>query len=321
MDYPGVFKRSGRLLRQHKLLWVVGLLLMIGSLPTMIGGHLYLQAFLTLPSRIINAANPQQVLDPIFEFIYQPGVLIGGMVAIFVIFTVVWMASTIGEAALIWAVAGYDDGRSHSLREMLSTGTGLLARFIAIDTVIFLPLFLIFLVQLLIVGGGLIAAIIYLIQPGAVLENLIPVAVIAGLAVVVLLALAVPVAIVTFLIRLIAFRSAALEDLPTRPSIRRAWQVIRRKIWDIIVVFLLLYAVNYGIGILTSFLVAPFSIGGFIFFAGPIMQGQLPPEARINAFSLLIALVSLINVIPTLFYRVFYSAVWTLAYREWQRES
>jgi hypothetical protein len=248
-------------------------------------------------------------------------VLIGGTVAIFVVFTIVWMVSTIGEAALIRAVADYEDGRSHSLREMLSAGTGLLPRFIAIDTVIFLPLFLIFLVQLLIVGGGLIASTLYLLQPGAVLDNLKPVAVIGGLTVIFLMLLAVPVAIITFLIRLIAFRSAVLDDLPTRPSIRRARQIIRRKIGEIIVVFVLLYAVNYGIGIITSFLIAPFSIGGFIFFASPIMQGQLPLEARLNTFSLLIALVSLINLIPTFFYHLFYSAVWTLAYREWQQES
>lgn len=321
MDYSGVFKNSGRLIWQHKLLWVLGLLLVSGSLPGLVGGHFYLRGITSFSLQTMNAADPEAFFLTLADVVQSPAVLIGGTLILFLVFTIIWVISTIGEAALIRAVADYEEGRSRSLGEMISAGTGLLARFIAIDTVVFFPLFLILLIQLLLIGGGVIGAVLLLLQPGANPADLIPIGLGIGLIVIFLAVLSIPVMILTLLFRLVAFRSAVLEDLPTRPSIRRAWELIRAKVGEIIVVFLLLYGVSYAVGIITSLLIAPFSIGGSLLFITPLMQGQLPQQGSVDAFLLLLAVVSLISIFPNLLYRVFYSAVWTLVYRAWQHES
>jgi hypothetical protein len=318
MDYTNVFKNSGRLIWRHKLLWVLGLLLMSGSLPGLVAGHLYLRTVLSFPTSFLNATDPEEFLMPILDIVLNPVILLGGTVVLFVVFILVWMVSTIGEAALIRAVADYEAGQSHSLREMVSAGTGLLARIIAIDTVIFFPLFLILLIQLLTIGGGMIAGTLFLVKPGADAGDLVPVGVIVGLVLLFLTFLSIPVTILSLLFRLVAFRSAVLEDLPTRPSIRRAWELIRAKIGQIIVIFLLLYAVSYALSMVTSLLITPVAIGGSLFFIAPLMEGQLPTQSNIDAFILLTAVISLISIIPGLLYRVFSSAVWTLTYRQWQ---
>jgi hypothetical protein len=318
MEYGNVFKNSGRLIWRHKLLWVLGLFLISGSLPGLAVGHLYARFLASLPTNLLNAATTDDFFEPLLNVVLNPAVVFGGAGVFFLVFIVVWLLGTIGEAALIRSVADFDDGRSLSFGEMFSAGTKLLVRFIAIDTVIFLPLFLILLIQMLIVGSGLIGSILFLAKSGSNPEEMVPIAFILGLIFIVLSVIAVPILLATMLVRLLAFRSAALEDLRTRPSIRRAWQLIKGKIGEIAIVFLLLYAVSYGVGIVSSLLLLPFTVGGSLFLIRPFMEGQLPQQGQVDAFVWLISLASIINLIPGLLYRVFSSAVWTLAYRQWQ---
>jgi hypothetical protein len=123
------------------------------------------------------------------------------------------------------------------------------------------------------------------------------------------------------MLRVVAFRSAVLEDLPTRPSIRRAWALIRVKVRQIIIVALLLYAVSYVVGMITSLLVLPFSFGGMFIMMQSFSAGPGPQFGNLDGFVTLITAASVIGILPNMIYRVFASAVWTMAYREWQRES
>jgi hypothetical protein len=174
---------------------------------------------------------------------------------------------------------------------------------------------------MLVICGGMIGGILLLTRPGTIPGDLSPIIFLIGLILVVLSVLAVPVLILTSLFRLIAFRSAALEDLPTRPSIRRAGAVIKGNMSQMIVVFLLLYAVSYAMTFVISFLVTPFAIGGSVFFMSSFTRGQIPTQGDLDVFLLMMAVVSLISTVVGALYRVFYSAVWTLSYREWQNET
>ena len=262
--------------------------------------------------------NPDSLIDPIANLFFNPALLFGGMIGLFFVFILIWIISTIGEVSLIKGVSDFDSGLSSSLGEMLSAGVKLLVRIIAIDTVIFFPLFLILLFQLLAIGGGMIGGFAFLAQPGNNPDELLPIAAVVGLILLFLTILAIPVTILTILFRLLAFRSAILEDLPTRPSIRRAWALIRAKPGEIIIIALLLYAVSYAVGMITSMLVLPFSFGGIFLFLGPVSPGQPPSFPNLDGFLTLMTLASVVAILPNLVYRVFYSAVWTLAYKAWQ---
>jgi hypothetical protein len=322
MNYSRVFKESGRLLWRHKVLLALGLVLMVGSLPGLAGGHLYARLSLSFQIRLMNATgsglNPDEFFGPIADSLFDPALLIVGTVGLFFLFLLIWMISTVGEAALIRGVADFDEGQTPSLGNLLSAGVRLLGRIIAIDTVIFLPIFLIVLLQMVLLGGGMIGGILLLTRPGSDPADLLPLGVIVGLALLILTVLLFPITIVTLLLRLIAFRSAVLEDLPTRPSIRRAWTIIRGRAAEIIVIFLLLYAAGYAVGMVISIPIIPFAFGGIFLFMAPVMQGQLPQPESLNSFLSLITLASILSILPNIVYRVFYSAVWTMAYREWQ---
>ncbi|MFZ0544950.1 MAG: hypothetical protein WAM60_05910 [Candidatus Promineifilaceae bacterium] len=319
MNYPAVFKRAGQLFWRYKLLWVLGLILIGSNVPYLIISHLIMRAVVSFQFRLFSSATPDEFIEPILNTFLNPVVLIGGTVVFLLIFTIIWLLSAVVEGALIRAVADLDDGRSCSLREMLSAGIGLLGRFVAIDTILFFPLFLIFLILLLIIGGGLIGTVLQLARSGGTVTGGFGfVSAILTFFFMGLSALSVPVLLGTMFFRLFAFRSAALENLPTRPSIRRAWEIIKGNLGEIVVVFLLLYIVNYGVGMLASVIVLPFSFGGSFLFMGSVVRGQLPQQGTVNLFLLGISLVTLLVMIPTLIYRLYYSAVWTLAYREWQ---
>ncbi len=325
MDYTTVFKNSGRLIWRHKLLLVFGLLLISGSIPTIMSSHFFSQFSLSSMFGFSSDGNPTSFVEPIAEFFINPNLplVLGGTIGVFFLFIGIWLLTTIGEVSLIRGVADFDDDQPRSLGDLFSVGIKLLARIIAIDTVIFLPLFLILLVQLLTIGGGMIAAIQFIARPGNAPDDLLPIGVIVGLVLLFLTLLSIPVTILTFMLRLIAFRSAVLEDLPTRPSIRRGWTLIRAKLGEIIIVALLLYAVSYAVGMITSLLVLPFSLGGVftMFQSFTFTPGQLPQVPNFDGFITLITIASIIGIFPNLIYRVFSSAVWTLSYREWQKES
>lgn len=319
MDYSGVFKDSGRTLWRYKTLWLLGLLLISSSLPGLVVSHYYIRFILSFPNRLFTAVEPEDFFQPILDVILNPTVVIAAILGFFFIFALVWIISTIGETALVKSVADYRDGRTRTFGEMLSYGVKLLVRIIAIDTVLFLPLFLIALLVLLAIGGGLIGGISALTKPGVNPDDLGSIGLLVGAIVMLLFILSIPITILTLLFRTVAIRSAILEDLPTRPSIRRAWELIRGKIGQIIIVALLLYAVSYAVGMLTSVIIMPIGMGGSFIFTSSFSRGQLLSQGTIDAFLILISLFSLISLIPNMFYRIFSSAVWTLAYREWQK--
>jgi hypothetical protein len=252
------------------------------------------------------------------EQLLLPGPLIGGTIVLCVVFVLIWLVSTVGEAALIRAVADFQDGQPRTVGQALSAGVALLGRFIALDTIIFFPLFLILLIQLLVLGGGLIAAILLLTQPGSRPDDLVPVGLIVALIVLPLGVISLPVTILSFIFRLFAFRSAALDNLPAKASMRRAWGVMQARLGEIVIVGLLLYALSYAVGMVTSLVTVPIVFSGLLFFAIPSANGQLPSAGNIDAYLWTLTLASLIGLVPGLLYYVFSSAVWTLAYREWR---
>jgi hypothetical protein len=94
--------------------------------------------------------------------------------------------------------------------------------------------------------------------------------------------------------------------------------LIQAKLSHIIIVALLLYAISYAIGIVTSLLITPISFGGMFIMLRAMAAGQPPQAAELDGFLTLISLASVVGILPNLIYRVYSSAVWTLVYRQWQ---
>lgn len=290
MDFADLFSTAVRQLRHNPWLWVLGLLYV---LPSFAVGQLLTPAESIQPEAWLAqlqepafdfGAQLEAVIVPVLEAVSDFERVTRFVVGLTAVLLITWFVTTLAEAGLILIV-----GRAATnqpplpLRDLSREMRHLLMRLIAIDTLLFLPLFLVLLTAELIVLAVL-ASILF----GGTFD--LPA--VAGplalslLCFVSLLLLAVPVGLATLLFRLIAFRVAAVSGQKTKGSIRGAWQLLKQKWVNFLLVGLVLIIIRLLVDSLLGWVQTPLPIwlGGLL---------ALPLTAVLHAF---------------------YSAVWTTAY-------
>ncbi len=151
-----------------------------------------------------------------------------------------WLLALRGEAALV--AVGL--GRAQPWRE----GRRWLVSFVAVDTLVFLPLLLLslaVLALLILLLGASLAAGLRSPDPRTAL--------LAGWAITLLCVsplalLSLPLAMATLLLRALAFRAVAAEGLAARAALRRAWSLLRRVPGAAALSALLLWGLAYAAG-------------------------------------------------------------------------
>lgn len=233
MDFADLFSTAVRQLRHNPWLWVLGL---IYALPGFFLSHALTPATSlnpdTLNTWFSQLAEPDPALletqlIPIFEAVSDVGQVTRFVVGLTAVLLLVWIITTLAEAGLILIVSRAQTNQPPlGVRALFTDMRHLLWRLIAIDTILFFPLFAVLLTAELMVLAVL-ASILFggTFDLQAVAGQLA----LGMLCFLSLLCLAAPVGLVTVLFRLVAFRVAAVENLPTRPSIRRAWQLLKQK--------------------------------------------------------------------------------------------
>lgn len=225
-----------------------------------------------------------------------------GLTAVFIWSILFWAIVTIAEGALIATVRDAEKGERVHVGTALKAGWQWLARFAAVDALIFFPWFLLALTLMVIGGAVLIATLASFIAPGADIEQvavagfggllcLFPVLMVMGL-----------LTSLTVWYRTLAFRDAALLDHGIKTAVRHPLRLIKANMSGIIGVTALLWGVMSVIsGSITiiSFSSAFFIHGG----AWPFMLLELTA----------VVLATLLNGILL----AFQSAIWTIAYQEW----
>ena len=325
VPYTELLSRTGRILWRHKSLSLLGLGYVIGG--GIIGLIMQIWSATNPMSAFFrtmtSAPEPERFLFDQFTTWTQPLNLVLAVVAIFAYTLLVWILAAISEASLIQAVAAETAGRPLQLSGLLRAAWHSLGRLIAIDTLVYFPLFLVSLAILLISSGGLIGFILY-VSAGSVTQEWL---IIGGMAIWLLLMVlffaSFLIGLVTVFIRQLAFRAAVLNDLPLRPAIRHAVTLFRRHWLQMLAVLLLIYAISQVIGMLVGFLAMPAQMFN-MFRIMQLSSGPAPPDPFIfleqpllvHVWMILVTLAGLaVSTLTTTFSSVF----WTLCYQHWDR--
>lgn len=295
MDYGRLLVRSWQLTWRHKLLWPLGLILAMGSVATAVLRFTYLPQltqYLGDPSRI--ALDSLIGSEPYWTW------LLGGTAVFLILSLVSWLVWAVAQGAVISAVLDAETGQPVSWRRALNGGTALLGRFIAIDAIVFFPLFLLLLLLMLLATGLMLAFTWQMMQTGSMESAAVWLAV--GMACLLPLScLLLPLGALTSIFRTLAFRETGVRPGKVRDAIRRTWQVLRRQWGAVLVVWALLWGIQAALNLLLSGLALP--LGGITAVA--------PQWGHWLGW-----LVGVATAVPLTLWHTVTAVLWTLVYRE-----
>ncbi len=290
MDFGTLFTTAVRHLRHNPWLWVLGLIYVLPSffalqaLPPTSGFQP--ETLLRQWSDPAALAELEAIILPVLEAVSDFWRVTRFVVGLTAVLLVVWFVTTLAEAGLILIIGRAQTGQTPlSPLALLREMRRLLLRLIAIDTLLFFPLFIVLLTAELIVLGGMA----YILFSGTLnLQAIAGPLALSLLCTVSLLCLAVPIGLLTLLFRLVAFRVAAVDDRHTKSSIRYAGHLLKQQWLNFLLVGLVLIIIR---------LLADGVLG--------LLQAPLP--AWLGA---------LLTLPLTAVLHAFYSAVWTIAYTQ-----
>ncbi len=294
MNYGRLFAQSWHLVWRNKFLWLLGLVAGLGSVilaPLRAAFSPQITQLVNDPAKLetgLLAADPDRLSVWLF----------GGAAVFLVISLGYWLAATVAQGAIIGAAIDLVGGRPSSFRSSLRQGVGFLSRFIAIDALVYFPLFALTLVLMLLTLGGLIV-IAYEAVQGSAAESAAVMMGVGLICLLPLLALLLPIGLATSAFRTLAFRDTAVHQTGVRDSIRHTWQVIRRQWTAVLILFALLWGVQTGAGLLVSGLTVPL---GWATAVTPYWADSL------------LWLASAIAALPLALVHAFVAAAWTLGY-------
>lgn len=313
MDYNELFGRAGRLLWRHKFIWLLGVALGINNLLFGLGwvmakGSLS-PSLLTMwgdsSTPLVHGGLPTMPFESLASddlFFYAAG----GLTAVFIWAILFWIIVTVADGALIAVVRDEGQGRPVQLGASLRAGWGWLARFAAVDALVFLPWFLLALLLMIVGGAMLIFAVASITSSAVEMEQILATAGGGLLCLIPALGVMGLVSKFTVWYRRLAFRDAALLDHGVKTAVRHPFRLIKANMSAIIGTTALLWGISSTIGGAISLM----SVASFIFFHDGVWLFMLLDLTAV----LLVTLLTGILV-------AFQSIVWTLAYQEWGLDS
>lgn len=312
MDYTDLFRQTGHILRRSGVLWGIGFLAaslgLVNNAILRLGGQWGFSRLLADPATL-----DARVSDGL-RWLVQPETWITGLILLMAWFLLLWVVMTVGEGGMIVAAAGQAQGKPLHFGQALKRGIQLLGPFIAIDTILFFPLFLLILLVLLLGAGSFFVGIVLGVRSNEPLALALPLIIGGGLAGLLAL-LIVPVTLITLVFRSLAFRAAALDNLGVRESIRYTWQLMRQKSGPVIAVTALILGTNYALGLAMGVVMIPISLlRGWPEFAAA-SRGLLTPDVLLSPTSITLTLITLLFTYALqVGVTLMVSTLWTVAY-------
>ncbi len=236
---------------------------------------------------ILNLGEITQRLPQVIGGIFLFSILLGGL----------WCVATIGQAVLIDGVRSIHQNATVERLTHWKKGRALLGRFVAIDTIVLFPLFVNLLLILLLLAG-MSGSLLLSVQSRSTLQ-ISPVVGMLGVLVLPLLCLIIPLGILAYLYRLLAFRLAAFDDLSVRESIKQTSQFIKQNLAPVLGWLLFTGAVSYGIN------------GALLAGVGAI-RWLIETQFAVDSWLVFELGVIVISLVVATFRNLFVSAWWTL---------
>jgi len=333
MDYTKVLKRAWHTVWNYRALWIFGILLALTT-----GGRSWSAARGDGDGRFPYSFRAEDLfrfemgeipLPEVVSILIAVGVALACVIVILIIAATI--ARYVAETALIRMVDDYEEtGQRHSVREGFRLGWSRTAwRLFLINLLTALPVMLaVFLLLLL----GLALFLLVTAGGSKVVGVAAPVTAI-GVGIPIIL-LAIVAGVVLSLLRQFFWRACALEELGVIESIRQGFDVVRRHLKDVVIMWLIMIAVQIGwviALIATAILLFPaiillIAVGGVLGGLPALLVGGLASLFFEGAVPWIVAgmvglpIFILVMAAPWMFLgglmEVFKSSVWTLTYQE-----
>jgi len=309
-NFSDVFSRAVRLVRENKVLWLLGFLVALGG--AVGGGSGNMRTITGAPAPMNSAwwnANSASIAAFVGCFALLAFVL---GIALFVI-------STIARGSLVAAVQHLETEHTATFQRAWQVGQVNFWRMFGLQIVLALPVLIWIVLFIIFAVGTLGASAIFSVAttPNRANPNWMGMAAggaaIAMAAVPALCALAI-YAVVASGLRTLGERAIIIDGLTLGGSIRKGWGVLKGNLGNIILVALLLIVIKVALAIVIGLVVGTV----FVLPIGVLVaQGGMTWSAldwAVVAIGLLVTIVltALIGSVVT----AFESAVWTLSYRE-----
>lgn len=311
MDYSRLFTDTWRFTWQHKWLWLVGGLAVLGS-----GGGALGRLGVTLVLwRLRPFLSPSTIPlpDALLTLIQAGTPLLWGFGLLFLLLLLswlltVWMDGLCMAAALTTPTAEMGPTQVVNWRAAWAQGWRWMGRFVALDALVFLPSFVLALLILLLTGGGVLAAGLAAMQSTEVITAVTRPLLLTSFICLPLLCLLLPVTLAAAVLRPLAFRDTAVFDATPRQSLRHTWQVVRANLGTVLLLLVLLSGGRYILRLGSSLLTTPIFLAWLRGWGPTWLMGSAAIVVSLGLFGL------------EAVWHTFTAVAWTWAYREISRK-
>ena len=238
----GILRQAWRIVWQNKFLWLFGLIGVAGNY----AGNFLLRT-LNIDIMQLRTLTPQQI-ETALKWVSQPSTLLSGGVAFLAFVSLFWLLNLLAEGSIISATTRLQQGEPLQFTQTFADGAKQLPLLIKVDTLLFLPMFLLLLILLLIILGTTL-----LFGYGAFQNWELP-AIMGTVGVGLLctlpfLLLAVPLTLLTLIFRYVALREAVWgTDQPAKDAIRQSRRRLQADMGASLTLVLVLLVLNRILG-------------------------------------------------------------------------
>ena len=303
MDYGRFLTLSWHIIRRHKFLWLFGLLLSVEAISNSLIRLTIGPNLLAPLSRSLEQwqTQPEQLMGQVDQWLprISEGLLSNALVILLALL-LIWFIVTLALAIIISTTLNAQNELPVRWGAIIKQSQGLLLRFIALDTLIYLPLFLALLLIMLIFAGTIIGTAMTAWQPEATSATMLTPLLIGGLCLLPLACLLIPLSLFTALFRTLALRQTAVYPTTIRQTVNNTWTLLKNHAADILVLGLLLWGLPMFIN-----LILRLPIG---FFYTQVTATALPWQIAMFLFEGIILLIQAIT-------KTFTAVTWTVAYQ------
>jgi hypothetical protein len=324
MDYGNLLNRSWRVVWDHKFMIVLGFLAALGSGLGSNGNNINYQMdgseFQNMPfiDAPFSTANFNEILPVL-------GAAAAGLICFAVIIGIaLWILRLTAEAGMIDAASRLDAGQKVAFGQAMSAGWSKIWSMIALDLILFGAVFLVIMLAValgaLTVGGSIAAGVAGGANSGQDFAEMVGPLMALGGGVIGLICCLVCGLFIFFIFVLIlttfSRRAIVLEDRSVVEAIKRAWEVIRANLGDVIILLILFLALTIIVGLITAAVAIP--LGALAIAPGAVRLISGGSLGTLDVILMVVGGLAVIVIVAAIrsFYTAFESSAYTLAFQE-----
>jgi hypothetical protein len=315
MDFGATVSRAFKLVRQNRVLWLLGFLTALGGAANAFGNGS--RTIWRMDARDFPTGMPGIPMQ-MPDWMMRPGLFAAGIgtliVFVFVLGLAFYVIGLIARGGLIKGVQLIEAEGKTAFKPAWSAGIAKFWSLLGLTLLLFLPFIVIGVVALIVIATSGVAMFAPMMGGNTMPQN----SIIAGGIVIVLLVLTIGCAaavygLIALGLQTLGERAIMLDNLPVMAALRKAWVLLKAQLGNIILLALIVFLIDLVVGVVTGLVVAALFIPTAVTMMGTTQT--LQTTSLVLGVLGFIAAVLISAVIGSVF-TAFNSAVWTLAYQQ-----